>query len=181
MADGPKFWIRCRRPAFLSILVAYKWFKIYRHLPSCGVNVTSNCNSWLFWHQYSTTEVPLTWSMYLVDRRMEYMYGHCVVKHRKKFSWDPHVTDTCMGYLTRALAARDSWRCTLGFRSIVMWTCKCVYNLGVSPSLVSRYCEGYSFWSTWGPYIWNFRRLGGKIEVVLSLPFWLSQQLNVLN
>ena len=23
--------------------------------------------------------------------------------------------------------------------------------LGVSPSLVSRYCEGYSFWSAWGP------------------------------
>ena len=23
-----------------------------------------------------------------------------------------------------------------------------MYNLGVSPSLVSRYCEGYSFWST---------------------------------
>ena len=35
-------------------------------------------------------------------------FGHCVVKHREKFSWDPHVTDTCMGYLTRALAARDS-------------------------------------------------------------------------
>ena len=25
------------------------------------------------------------------------------------------------------------------------------YSLGVSPSLVSRYCEGYSFWRTWGP------------------------------
>ena len=24
-------------------------------------------------------------------------------------------------------------------------------TLGVSPSLVSRYCEGYSFWSIWGP------------------------------
>ena len=23
-----------------------------------------------------------------------------------------------------------------------------MYNLGVSPSLVSRYCEGYRFWST---------------------------------
>ena len=27
------------------------------------------------------------------------------------------------------------------------------YILGVSPSLVSRYCEGYSFWSTRGPYV----------------------------
>ena len=26
-----------------------------------------------------------------------------------------------------------------------------VYIIGVSPSLVSRYCEGYSFWSIWGP------------------------------
>ena len=26
-----------------------------------------------------------------------------------------------------------------------------VCTLGVSPSLVSRYCEGYSFWSIWGP------------------------------
>ena len=25
--------------------------------------------------------------------------------------------------------------------------------VGVSPSLVSRYREGYSFWSTWGPYV----------------------------
>ena len=24
-------------------------------------------------------------------------------------------------------------------------------TLGVSPSLVARYCEGYSFWSIWGP------------------------------
>ena len=27
------------------------------------------------------------------------------------------------------------------------------YILGVSPSLVSRYCKGYSFWSTRGPYV----------------------------
>ena len=26
---------------FSAVLVAYKWFKIQRHLPSCGVNVTS--------------------------------------------------------------------------------------------------------------------------------------------
>ena len=26
-----------------------------------------------------------------------------------------------------------------------------VFNLGVSPSLVSRYCEGYGFLSIWGP------------------------------
>ena len=28
-----------------------------------------------------------------------------------------------------------------------------IYTLGISPSLVSGYREGYSFWSTWGPYI----------------------------
>jgi hypothetical protein len=28
-----------------------------------------------------------------------------------------------------------------------------IYILGVSPSLVSRYCEGYSFWGISVPYI----------------------------
>ena len=30
-----------------------------------------------------------------------------------------------------------------------------VYTLEVSPILVSRYCEDYRFWSTWGPYNWT--------------------------
>ena len=30
-------------------------------------------------------------------------------------------------------------------------------TLGVSPSLISRYCEGCNFWGIWGPYIKNFR------------------------
>ena len=32
------------------------------------------------------------------------------------------------------------------------WQKEYVCILGVSPSLVSRYCEGSRFWSTWGPY-----------------------------
>ena len=47
---------------------------------------------------------------YMHGSSIEAGFGHCVVKHREKFSWDPHVTDTCMGYLTRALAAREGAR-----------------------------------------------------------------------
>ena len=45
-----------------------------------------------------------------------------------------------------------------------------VCTLGVSPSLVSRYCEGYSFWSIWGPYVLNFRRLGPKLKLSWVFP-----------
>ena len=47
---------------------------------------------------------------------------------------------------------------------------KLYYVLGVSPSLVSRYCEDYWFWSTWGPYIQNFRRLWPKLKLSCWLP-----------
>ena len=36
---------------------------------------------------------------------------------------------------------------------LVFWNSKYVPRLGVSPSLVSRWHEVYSFWGTWGPYI----------------------------
>ena len=54
-----------------------------------------------------------------------------------------------------------------------------MYNLGVSPSLVSRYCESYSFWSIWGPKFWNFGRLRTKLKLSwLCLVSWPSQYLD---
>ena len=55
-----------------------------------------------------------------------------------------------------------------------------VYALGVSPSFISRYCEDYRFWSIWGrvplrTLHLKFQKARTKIEVVLSLPCWLSQ------
>ena len=39
MVDGTEFWISCQ--LYSVFLVAEKWFKFQRHLPSCGINVTS--------------------------------------------------------------------------------------------------------------------------------------------
>ena len=50
-----------------------------------------------------------------------------------------------------------------------------VCTLGVSPSLVSRYCEGYSFLEYLRTLHLKFQKAWTKIEVVLSLPCWLSQ------
>ena len=43
-------------------------------------------------------------------------------------------------------------------------------TLGVSPSLVSRYCEGYSFFIGYRTLDLKFQKARAKIEVVLSLP-----------
>ena len=59
-----------------------------------------------------------------------------------------------------------------------------VCTLGVSPSLVSRYCEGYSFGSTWRPYVQNFRILGPQLKLSAAdsgqLQFW-SEPSEILN
>jgi hypothetical protein len=47
MVDGAKFWISCKRPAFLSSFSRLQLIQKSAHLPSCGVNVTSeymSCN-----------------------------------------------------------------------------------------------------------------------------------------
>ena len=41
MVDGAKFWITCKWLNYWEKLVAYNWFEIQCHLPSCGVFVTS--------------------------------------------------------------------------------------------------------------------------------------------
>ena len=75
---------------------------------------------------------------------------------------------------------------TIFFKSSICTTCKMVsqltarnasylyvraegVTLGVSPSLVSRYCEGYRTLNL------RFHKARTKIEVVLRLPSWLSQ------
>ena len=41
MVDNAEFELVVSDQLFSVVLVAYKWFKIQRHLPSCSVNVTS--------------------------------------------------------------------------------------------------------------------------------------------
>ena len=50
-----------------------------------------------------------------------------------------------------------------------------VHILGVSPSLVLRYCEGYFFFVGYRTLNLKFQQARTKIEVVLNLPYWLSQ------
>ena len=54
MVDGAEFWISCKRPAFLSVFSHLQMIQNLAHLPSCGVNVTSElAQVWLFyyvWH-----------------------------------------------------------------------------------------------------------------------------------
>ena len=44
-------------------------------------------------------------------------------------------------------------------------------RLGVSPILVSSYCEGYSFWSIWGPY-WDSQQGKVRTTSILVRAFW---------
>ena len=103
--------------------------------------------------------IPIGWTLSCDTRfRSEILFVgtthfiHKVIVYKVHIFWEGHkILRNLHRRFDQYILHRTNlrWR----FRKILwpsqnIWT---LYTLGVSPSLVSRWHEGYSFWSSWGP------------------------------
>ena len=115
----------------------------------------------LFWppHRWGAAPTAAARRATTVNRRADRQSrGFCWWGRRTAVAKAFFLSQRRRATLTLAYFTEDNFVGIIIQNEIHMDNCKNVIyisdwslcTLGVSPSLVSRYCEGYSFWSTWG-------------------------------